>query len=323
MVDNKVQFGTVREDPQIEIDLISKYSLKSAVLIGSGGCTAFSVKTIFPNIDISLIEPNKAQINLIKKKIRKLKNSNLAESRRTIGTHKKHPLIESGNFESLFKMFREFIHEFVLSQAELRTLLKTGAKTQWQEIFKNPYWKTAFDLYFSNSLLVSMFGPEAIQYAPKDSYPKYFKTRLERGLIQSDARYNYFLHHIFLGHYLSGTKTLPIYLIKKPKNLRMKFNPCFAHEFDKYGDFDLVSLSNILDWSSPQMVKKIAAQVSSSMRKGSVLVYRQLNNKTDFKKTFKGFNWQTKIEKFILNKDRSLFYSKICIGIKNEGVKND
>ena len=40
MVCNKLQFSVTREDPTIELNLISHFSLKNALLIGSGGCTA-------------------------------------------------------------------------------------------------------------------------------------------------------------------------------------------------------------------------------------------------------------------------------------------
>lgn len=316
MVNNKIQFGVVREDPQIEIDLIAKYALKSAVLIGSGGCTAFSIKANYPKMKLSLIEPNPAQIQLIEEKIRILKKNSPEESRKSIGTDKQHPLIESGNFESLFKMFREFIYEFVASKKELDSLVRQGSTRKWKTLFKNPYWKTAFDLYFSDSLLVSMFGPDAIQYAPQNSYPKYFRTHIEKGISRSDAATNYFLYHIFFGHYFPESKYLPLYLQKKLVNTRMTFHSCFADEFNDYQGFELVSLSNIFDWSDLHKVREVAHKVSRQMTKDSILIYRQINNSSNFKKEFEGFKWQPKLEKYFLKKDRSLFYSKICIGKK-------
>ncbi len=317
VLESKVLFGVVREDPQVEIDLITKFKLKSAVLIGSGGCTAFSLKAADPRLSLSLIEPNEAQVRLIKRKISILKKSNLAQSRLVVGG-RKDPLIESGAFESLFKLFREFLFEFVISKKNLTSNLKSPSRSCWKSVFKNPYWATSFDLFFSDSLLVSMFGPEAVQYAPRNSYPTYFRELIERGLVRSDAENNYFLHHIFLGHYLSGSKNLPLYLQIKPRNLDMDFHNSFAHEFKSYKDFDLVSLSNILDWSSLDLVRKVGDCVAGQMSRGSILVFRQLNNGSDFKKMFKGFKWQTRLEKSALKSDRSLFYSSLCIGVKYE-----
>lgn len=109
MVKNKLQFAVVREDPLIESELVTTFQLLSAVVIGSGGCTALSLRALHPTLKIEVIEPNPAQISLIKKKISILKKHGPSEARKIIATEKFDPLIESGNFESLFRMLRTFI----------------------------------------------------------------------------------------------------------------------------------------------------------------------------------------------------------------------
>lgn len=183
-------------------------------------------------------------------------------------------------------------------------------------MFQNPYWTSAFELFFSNSLLVSKFGPDAIQYAKPGSYPRYFRELIGRGLQRKDARSNHFLQHIFLGRYLSGAENLPEYMKKPVVDFQFKFNQIFAHEFKKYGECGLVSLSNILDWSNPRTLTAIGQRVSADMRAGSALLFRQLNNDTDFRVYFKGFDWRNELGKKLLKNDRSLFYSNICIGVK-------
>lgn len=315
---DKVQFGVVREDPQAELDLISKFSLNSVLLIGSGGCTALSIKAEFPDIHLSVIEPNPAQIKLIKKKIMLIKKNTLKNIIKTISIETSESLIESGHFESLFKMLREFIYEFVISKSNLLKLMQSNSSGKWKSIFQNPFWKIAFDLYFSDALLITMFGRDAVQYAPKNSYPSYFRNLIEKGLTRPDARTNYFLHHIFFGHYLKGKKNWPPYLQKLPSRFDMDFHECYANQYADYNQFNFVSLSNIFDWSPRQQIKQIAKKISKQMRPGSVLIYRHLNNPNSFKSYFKGFKWQVKLEKQFLDSDRSLFYSKICVGRKYE-----
>lgn len=316
MVKNKLQFAVVREDPQIESELVTTFKLSSAVLIGSGGCTALSLRVLHPTLKIELIEPNPVQIALIKKKISILKKQSLPEARKIIATEKFDTLIESGNFESLFRMLRTFIFEFVIEQKHFIQFFEQGKAISWKDVFQNPYWAAAFELFFSNSLLVSMFGPDAIQYAKPGSYPRYFRELIERGLQRQDARSNYFLQHIFLGRYLSRAENLPDYLKKRIVDFQFKFNQMFAHEFNNYGKCGLVSLSNILDWSNPHTLTAIGERVSADMRAGSVLLFRQLNNDTDFKAFFKGFDWKNELGKKLLKNDRSLFYSDICVGVK-------
>jgi len=316
MVKSRLQFAVVREDPLIESTIINQFDISSAVVIGSGGCTALSLRALHPTLKIELIEPNSAQIALIKRKISILKNHKASEARKIIATNKFDTVIESGNFESLFRMLRTFVFEFVVDEKKVSQFFEQRAALRWNDVFANPYWVSAFELFFSNSLLVSMFGPDAIQYAKPGSYPRYFRELIERGLQRKDARNNYFLQHIFLGRYLSGKENLPEYLKRGIINFQFNFNQIFAHEFRGYSNYGLVSLSNILDWSNPQTLTAIGQRVSNDMKTGSVLLFRQLNNDTNFKSYFSGFDWQSDIEKSLLSKDRSLFYSSLCIGVK-------
>ena len=313
---NKILFGAVREDPQIEIELISRFSLNSLILIGSGGCTALSIKSRFPKIRLSIIEPNSAQVKLIKKKIKIIKSNTLKDIKSKFGVETNPSLIESGQFELLFKVFREFIYGFIISKTDFLNLIQSNPTKKWKPIFQNPLWKTAFDLYFSDTLLIALFGAGAVQHAPKNSYSRYFKKIIERGLTRFDAKTNYFLHHIFFGHYLKSKQNWPLYLQKPPKEIKLSFNECYANQYTNYDQFDLVSLSNIFDWTPRSQIKNIAKTLLKQMKPNTVLLYRQLNNTHNFKNCFKGFKWQTQLEKKLLDIDRSLFYSKICIGKK-------
>ena len=71
MVANKIQFAVVREDPVIELEVIRKLDgPKKVALIGSGGCTAFTLRKEFPDLDISILEPNPNQVELIRQKLK-------------------------------------------------------------------------------------------------------------------------------------------------------------------------------------------------------------------------------------------------------------
>jgi S-adenosylmethionine-diacylglycerol 3-amino-3-carboxypropyl transferase len=113
----------------------------------------------------------------------------------------------------LFRQFRLFIYEFVLSEKEVRSFFEEASSIDFQskaaDMIKNPYWPVAFNLFFSDSLLCAMFGPLAIQNAAPGSYPKYFQNQIENGFQKSDSRNNYFLHQIFLGYYLNRKEALP------------------------------------------------------------------------------------------------------------------
>lgn len=217
-----------------------------------------------------------------------------------IGIFNKNGLNGCGNFESLFTQFRLFLYEFVISSEEINNLLFSNATMPTD----NPYWKTAFELFFSDSMLVTMFGPSAVQHAPKGSYPAYFQNVIEQGLRQSNRSKNYFLHHIFLGYY--HEENIPLYLLHKSGNYHFETINCFVQNIGDFSSYDLISFSNIFDWLEPEISGHILEQLSSTMKPGSHFLLRQLNNARSYDL---GENFKTKT----LSEDLSLFYNKICV----------
>ena len=207
MTQKLIQFAVVREDPEIEASVIRLEKVQKVLLIASGGCTALTLKTLFPDISFTLLDINPAQIGLVQTKIQAL------SERQAIGFQKKfnidsvdpQGLNQCGNFESLFRCFRKFLNEFILEESEMETIFKgdafPGDAPQSDAILKklitHKYWSVAFELYFSDALLVAMFGNDAIQHAAPGSYPGYFQSVLEKGLKNPSRNQNYFLHHIF------------------------------------------------------------------------------------------------------------------------------
>lgn len=321
---NSLQFSVVREDPQIEFFLFGKYKIKNAALIGSAGCTALALCAKFPNTQLTAIDPNRFQLDLMQKKADLLyKNkSNGTRLRKLFGvgpmSSTQKSFIEKGNFETLFRGLRNFIYDFVIDQKSLTHLLKTGTKQQLYSLFKHPYWPVGFDLYFSDSILKTMFGPAAIQHAPKNSYPGYFRKAIEKGLLREDRNHNYFLSHILLGYYPTQKTGWPYYLTHSTsKKIKISKFLGTAQDYTDYSPFDFVGLSNIFDWSSSSEIRKLTSKLKKEMKPGSVLLYRQLNNQKNFEPLFGSeFNWDKKTAHHYLKADRSLFYSSIHIARK-------
>jgi len=317
MKNNSIQFAVVREDPQIEMDIAENFRLNRATLIGSGGCTAFCLKALHPEMEIVLIEPNAAQIELIKEKIQSLKSDEkkILFGKFGIENSGQDRLIERGNFESLFRQFRLFIREFIASEIEIENAFIKNTPQFWTEVFAHPYWKVAFELFFSDAILTAMFTEAAIQHAPRNSYPAYFRKVLEKGLLRKDASRNYFLHHIFTGNYLNDENALPYYLVNPPTNLDFEFFNGFAQDYRQFRGRQLVHFSNIFDWCDERTVVEIINSATGNLEKGSVVVVRQLNNDKNYREMFgSDFRWLP--TESIVENDRSLFYSKIEIGEK-------
>ncbi|MCX6119631.1 MAG: DUF3419 family protein [Proteobacteria bacterium] len=321
---NQIQFATVREDPQIEFEIFKRHNVKNPLIVGSGGCTLFSLMAKFSGIQFTVVEPNSAQIDLIQRKLSVLQKTStpnleqfgVSENRRGA---KFAEFIECGNFESLFRNFRNFIFEFVIEPDELKKMTLKRNQKLLRTLFSHPYWDVAFQLYFSDSLLRAMFGPAAIQHAPKNSYPNYFKHKIEVGLLRSDANINYFLHHILFGHYFENPRALPVYLQTKVKDThRITFDNRTLQKIDTFSKFDFVGLSNIFDWSSSSDIRRIADRLRRELATDSIVLYRQLNNKKDLRHYFgRNFKWQSSTAGKLFGKDRSLFYDSLSIGVKD------
>lgn len=90
-----------------------------------------------------------------------------------------------------------------------------------------------------------------------------------------------------------------------------------AQDFPDFAPHDFVGLSNIFDWSTKEEVAQIAERLANELKKGSFVVYRQLNHAQDFAPHFgSGFEWYKDEARRLHAKDRSLFYSSLHIGRK-------
>jgi S-adenosylmethionine-diacylglycerol 3-amino-3-carboxypropyl transferase len=328
MVENKLQFAVVREDPRIESELLNRSGPESNVfLIGSGGCTALTLRGQFPKASITILDPNPKQLDLIRRKVDMLSKTDVSLRNDSFGIGADNPesLTSCGNFESLFRTFRDFIYEFVCARDEWLGFF-TDPKLRFSfedRVFKSKYWPVAFKLFFSDSLLVAMFGNGAIQHAPPGSYPGYFQKVFEAGLTRDDARTNYFLHHIFLGHYLDLPACLPSYL-SSPSHGGNTFEyvEALAQAEPDFSHYDVISLSNIFDWMDTSEVSALANRLSNEMKSGAWLVYRQLNNYNDFRQFLEPtIQFDNSFAKRLLANDRSLFYSSLNIGQKIRRIK--
>ncbi|RYZ84847.1 MAG: DUF3419 family protein [Proteobacteria bacterium] len=310
MLTNRLQFAVVREDPELDAQIVSRFNSKKVLMIGSGGCTLFHLMNHFFDLQITVVEPNPAQIELIEKKRQLLKSPILDGSLFSVGDDNRRTLNNSGNFESLFRQFRLFIYEFVMTRDEWFELFETDGSCE--ELFAHPYWSVAFDLFYHDSILKTMFGQAAIQHAPRGSYPGYFRRALERGLKSSDRSKNYFLHHIFLGCYIKGRE--PNYLTMPLKDRRFEYVEGLIQDVSTFKSFDHINLSNIFDWTEDEQVRKVAGRIAMESEIGTVVMFRQLNNEKDFRPHFEGFEFVDTSD--LLRADRSLFYNRIEVGIK-------
>ncbi len=319
--DNPIQFAVVREDPLVEVEVLRRHPCRSALLIASGGCTALTLQAVFPELALTLLDPNVAQLDLVQRKVDALEKLSGAARKERFNVETDDPtgLSECGNFESLFRGLRTFLHEFVLPRDDVRRLFEEpGALAEAPRLlFEHRFWPVAFGMYFSDPLLNAIFGDAATQHAEPGSYPDYFRRLSEAGLARGDARDNPFLHHVFLGHYLDREGCLPRFLTAPAAAYRFAFAEGALDAGVDLSAFDLVDLSNIMDWMSPADVASLLTKVRDEMRPGAAVLWRQLNNRRNLEGPLREhFAFDAAWQRSLQERDRSPFYSSVHVGVR-------
>ncbi|MCA8970430.1 MAG: DUF3419 family protein [Planctomycetes bacterium] len=313
-----IQFAVVREDATIECAIVHELERRSALLVASGGCTALALASACPELAQTLVDPNPAQLELVRRKASLLSDREVPPSRFGVGNDDPTALHECGNFERLFRLLRHVLDLFVVASTERARRFETDEA--WDDVFDTPYWPRAFELAFSEGMLVTMFGPAAIQHAAPGSYPEYFRGRIEAALRRDDRSSNPYLHHLLLGRYSAEPAAWPEYL-----RLRADFGAGFAPEIVRgtlldirsFEPFDFVGLSNVMDWMDDDACTELAKRLADELQPGAAVLWRQLNDPRDLLGRFDtAFEFDADRDARLLARERSAFYDAVHLGLR-------
>lgn len=310
------KFAVVREDPDVEHSLVRKTRAKRVLVVASGGCTALTLVHREPGLEVHGFDFSELQLAQVREKQSAVARGDLRAL--NVGDESAAGINQRGEFESLFRTLRRFIEEMVAPPASLTRYFDASTPGPERQAllrswWANKYWPAAFSLCFHDALLHAMFGPAATQHAEPGSYPGYFQRAFERGLAREDGPRNPFLAHVLLGAYLPAhapdyvhaRRELPVTLVRGE-----------LPELEDLARFDVVSLSNIFDWSDDALVARWAESLRA-LRPGAAVVVRQLNNRRDVRRFFApAFVFDDALGADVLARDRSLFYEAIHLGFR-------
>ena len=134
-----------------------------------------------------------------------------------------------------------------------------------------------------------------------------------RALLKEESPNNPFLQHIFLGYYKSENAFPYMTLNTSPTIQFFEGNIC---DVPNLQDFEMISLSNLFDWSDDSFVHQCVKGLSN-IRSGSSVLLRQLNNHKDWSPFFgEGFIEDKAFDKYWQKKDRSFFYDHFRLFVK-------
>jgi S-adenosylmethionine-diacylglycerol 3-amino-3-carboxypropyl transferase len=298
-----LKFAVVREDATLEMELIRRFSCRRPLVVASGGCTALALVGCEVE-SVTAFDFNPAQLAHVREKER----ARARGDRAALGVDNEHGLHEAGAFEGLFRVLRRFVADFIDKTPE--GLLHDPDRVR--RAMTNPYWPAAFHTTFNEPFLHAMFGPAATQHAERGSYPGYFQRAFERGLLRDDAARNPFLHHVLSGKYRAGA--VPEFVDVTPR-ASLDLLQGTLLDVPDLTRFDLFSLSNIFDWSDDALVTAWSQALDVAVP-GSVLLLRQLNNRRDLRAFFPKFRFDDALGRSLYERDRSLFYERIEVGVR-------
>jgi S-adenosylmethionine-diacylglycerol 3-amino-3-carboxypropyl transferase len=314
---SRLKFAVVREDPELEAQLVRATEAQAVLLVASGGCTALSLKHAFPRLDVVAFDFNPAALTHVREKAAAVERGELRQL--NVGDASRGGLNQRGDFEGLFRTLRGFLLEFVLTEEELEAFFSPGTSREARRALlerwrASPYWPAAFAVTFADGFLHAMFGPAATQHAAPGSYPAYFQRVFERGLARSDAARNPFLQHVLLGYY--RPEDAPAY-VRAGRALPVTLIEGTLLEVPDLGRFDVIHLSNIFDWSEDALVAAWAERLVREAKPGARILIRQLNNQRDLRRFFApAFAFDDALSADFLERDRSLFYERFECGTR-------
>lgn len=332
-------FAQVREDPRLDLELARGLpGGATVVMIASGGDTAALLGRL--PLRLLAVDMNPAQIELSRLKWRLAGTSAAEESMALLGHLPMAPerrvaelarlgypadgfgppgfVAErgpdhAGRYEVAFAEIRRRMEPW---RRELDELLSSAAVVLPGRLLGDAL-AAAFREVMSLPNLVSLFGPEATRN-PRQPFADHFIERTREVMGRFPPAANPFLWQILAGRFPPGCgydwleSTAP-----------MRAEVSWHH--GKMADVldampaesaELVHLSNILDWLSPEQAGSTLASVRRVLRPGARVVLRQLNSTLDIPGLESGIRWDPELGRALESRDRSYFYPMIHVGTR-------
>ncbi|MCI0704205.1 MAG: BtaA family protein [Planctomycetia bacterium] len=346
-----VAFAQVREDPRIDKFVVERAGESARVcMVASGGCTAAVLVTL-PNVEaIHIVDPNPAQLALTRLKLRllearepdyrlallghtplggRLRQMKLTEELSILGlpadvfgpTDASHRLAPdfAGRYEQCFTALQA---ELVAHREELDEVLSLSDQAEQHRRVapETPLGRaldTALDTAMSLPNLVALFGEGATRNQV-EPFSRHFARRIRHCFATLPAASNPFLWQMLGGRYPVNH---PADWFALPSPTRMP-EDTFRHAFmadalyEHPGEFDVVHLSNILDWLSPEEATATLELAAQALRSEGQVIIRQLNSTLDIPALGPMFAWDAQTAAELHARDRSFFYRALHLGRK-------
>jgi S-adenosylmethionine-diacylglycerol 3-amino-3-carboxypropyl transferase len=238
-VDDRLYFAQVREDPQLEIEALDAGPDDSIVVVGSGGCTAFSLLAAGAG-HVTAVDVNRAQNHLIELKLAAITLLSRTESVAFLGARDcaaieridayaalrprltsgartywdEHlsaiadGVLDAGVTERFIRLVVLALRLFVQPRARIERMLACDSIESQQSLFERDWntvrWRAFFRLLLNRAVFRRAYNPAFFAHLDRPSFAEHFRRRAEHALTELAVRDNYFLHHMLTGRYPVG-----------------------------------------------------------------------------------------------------------------------
>jgi S-adenosylmethionine-diacylglycerol 3-amino-3-carboxypropyl transferase len=345
-----IAFAQVREDALQDRWVTEQVTGGAEVLmVASGGCTAAYLAGVPTVRRLHLVDPNPAQLALARLKLRLLATS-LSERLAVLG-HAPIPADQrrrrlnleldalglpenslgppefvagvgpdhAGRYERLFVHLRQALGE---QAASLDAVLQMRDPAEQSKAVapETPLGRAldeGFDQVMSLENLVRLFGEGATRNRV-EPFARHFARRTRHVLATFHAADNPYLWQMWCGRYPADALTPWLHLPPTSPLPPITWVNAFMDQALRAvpGDFDVVHLSNILDWLSHEEARTTLELAWAALRPGGWVIIRQLNSTLDIPGLGERFRWQPEAAAPLHAGDRSFFYRALHLGRK-------
>jgi S-adenosylmethionine:diacylglycerol 3-amino-3-carboxypropyl transferase len=313
-------FSQVREDPNLELfamtHLPQNSNQLSCLLVGSGGCTLFSMLNDQIH-EIEVIDKNIEQLHLISLKLEVIcylkieeKILDFFEGKLTheqydhLFQNIKHHL--SSDCQSYWMTHMSFIYQGINQNGTFELLFKELVDSHFD-----------FDTIFNKSNLISKFGKDAVINSSNQSFSDHFRNVVENYNTQYSLEDNYFYHQIIKNSYHQDC--LPPYFNNIDNIIKNKHKIKFIHsDFTLYlqtqpdKKYHFIQTSNLFDWMDYKQLDSCLSIIYRCLKKDGTTVMRKLNGNYNLLYLASEY-FHLLID---IPKDSSHFYQQVAIGLK-------
>ena len=318
-----LNFSVMLEDDAIERALLASRQARGlpcrrVLTIASGGDTALAVRCAHPQLEeVVGLDLNPAQLEHARAKASAIERGQLAAL--NLGDDADTGLAQQGACAALFRDYRRALRQRVAPGDQLARALdpqeplaaRDALVTAWMS---DPEWIPLHEALYGPERFARTFGPQATQHAHAATYAAHVRRALERGLRRADAPHNPWLQHIFLG--LMREQDAPAHWVAG-RALDVRWVCGGLEAAGPLSRYDVLSLSNIFDWSPWAQVRRDVDRLIAQVRPGAQLIIRQLYSELALEELLRGaFTLDRAQAAQRLAQDRSLLYTTLIIATR-------